>query len=95
MNKEIDPDVYEPIPVSDGDELTIKLTHTFVVNGQTQWAAAEWKVAVLPEETSDEAIDRCSALTQETVFQNADILAANIDIRRQHQLNKNKTETGA
>jgi len=95
MNNQKDDDIYEPIPISDGDELTIKLTHTFVVNGQTQWAAAEWKVAVLPEETSDEAIERCSALAQETVFQNADILAANIDLRRQYQQNKNKTETGA
>lgn len=94
MSKDIDEDAYEPIPVSDGDRLTIKLTHTFVVNGQTQWATAEWVVAVLPEETSDEAIDRCSALAQEAVFQNADILAANIDIRRQMQI-KNKQETGA
>lgn len=90
-----DDDIYEPIPVSDGDKLSIKLTHTFIVNGQTQWAAAEWVVTVLPEETSDEAIERCSALAQETVFQNADILAANIDLRRQYQQNKNKKETGA
>lgn len=94
MSKNMDEDIYEPIPVSDGDRLTVKLTHTFLVNGQTQWAAGEWQIAVLPEETSDEAIDRCSALAQETVFQNADILAANIDARRQQQM-KNKTETGA
>jgi hypothetical protein len=95
MSNQIDEDTYEPIPISDNDQLSIKLTHTFVVNGQTQWAAAEWTIKVLPQETSDEAIERCSALAQETVFQNADILAANIDIRRQHQLNKNNTEKGA
>lgn len=84
---------YEPLPISTGDTVSIKLTHTFVVNGQTQWAAGEWTIAVLPEETSDEAMERCSALAQETVFQNADILAANIDLRRQQHM-KNKREAG-
>jgi len=89
-----DDESYEPLPISTGDTVSIKLTHTFVVNGQTQWAAGEWTIAVLPEETSDEAMERCSALAQETVFQNADILAANIDLRRQHQM-KNQKEKGA
>ena len=87
-----DTEEYEPLPITDGDRVTVKLTHTFVINGQTQWAAAEFNIAVLPEETSDEASGRAQALALTTVFESADHMTAIIDERRQFARQLKETE---
>jgi len=91
-NEYDDDDVYTPIPISDGDKITVKVTHTFLVNGQTQWATAEANIAVLPEETSDEASERAQAIALGTAFQTAENLATIIDAKREAALQAKKTK---
>lgn len=80
-----DTEEYDSIPISPQDTITVKLTHTFIVGGQTQWATAEANISALTDETSDEVSERAQAIALGTVFQAADNLSAIIDERRAQQ----------
>lgn len=91
MSAEVDLDdvpEYEDIVemhVSPGDEFSLKFTHAFVANGQTQWVTAETKVAALPGETQSEVSLRVQVLTLDLLNDAADNYAAVIQERREQQ----------